>query len=244
MQIQFLGVIPARYASTRFPGKPLINLGGKTMIERVYLQTKAALYLSDVVVATDDDKIAQEVHRFGGKVMLTGSHHTSGTERLAEVAEHFPQAKVLINIQGDEPFIQPAQIDEICQCFIAHQNLEIATLARPISFTESEVLQNPNIVKVVKDIHNFALYFSRSLIPYLRETIPNGLFYQHIGLYGYRRETLLQITQLKPTPLEQIESLEQLRWLVHGYKIFVGKTHFPTYAIDTPDDLEKIKHLL
>jgi 3-deoxy-manno-octulosonate cytidylyltransferase (CMP-KDO synthetase) len=245
---RIVGIIPARYASTRFPGKPLIDLGGKTMIERVYTQASKAL--DDVYVATDDERILQTVLKFGGKAIMTSDNHASGTDRCYEaISKIDTQFDIIVNIQGDEPFIQPSQILQLIQCF-DDDNTQIATLAKPISEKDGiEYLENPNHPKVIINSNRKALYFSRSVIPYIRgiekeKWISTHEFYKHIGLYAYKSDILKAITQLSQSPLELSESLEQLRWLEHGYYIKVGISDFETIGIDTPEDIDKIKHLL
>ena len=238
-----LGVIPARFASTRFPGKPLTDIRGKSMIRRVYEQALLSEHLDKVVVATDDERIYEHVRMFGGEVLMTRPEHISGTDRCAEVAGHFPGAEFVINIQGDEPFIQPQQIDLLINTLLEQQEAGIATLAKKIE--QPEALDNPNIVKAVISQSGEALYFSRFPIPFLRGVPPENRlehhhFYKHIGLYGFRNDILRQITALSPTPLERAESLEQLRWLEHGYRIAVRITELETIGIDTPEDLAKV----
>jgi 3-deoxy-manno-octulosonate cytidylyltransferase (CMP-KDO synthetase) len=236
-----LGVIPARYASTRFPGKPLIDIDGKTMIQRVYEQAlKSAL--DKVVVATDDERIAAAVSKFGGDYVMTSQDHQSGTDRCAEVVKNLPGFDVVINIQGDEPFIDPSQINLVRDCFV-DEKVQLATLVKEIH--SDEELFNPNIPKVVIGHQEQALYFSRQPIPYLRNIpmenwVTAHQFYKHIGIYGYQTSTLLAITQLKPSTLELAESLEQLRWIEHGYQIQTKVTTMETLAIDSPSDLLKI----
>ena len=239
----FLGIIPARYASTRFPGKPLADIGGKTMIERVYSQAKKSHFLSDVIVATDNDLIFDEVKRFGGQVCLTSPEHPSGTDRCAEVIESMNlSCDAVINIQGDEPFIEPKQIDLLCACF-DDDRTELATLIKEI--VDPEVLFNPNSPKVIVDRDQFAIYFSRHPIPYLRgypekEWMQNHRYFQHIGIYGYRPAILKVVTRLNPSALEKAESLEQLRWIENGLRIKTAITPYDTIAIDTPDDLQRV----
>lgn len=241
--MKVLGIIPSRYASTRFPGKPLINIDGKTMIQRVYEQSKKASSLSEVVVATDDERIFEHVTSFGGNVVMTSSSHESGTDRCAEVLEELDtNFDVVINIQGDEPFINPEQINQLCSCFKDEQT-DIATLIKKIS--SEEELFNPNRPKVDVDKNSFAKMFSRNAIPELvgfkkKEWLTKQAFFKHIGIYGYRSVVLKEISQLQPSPLEIKERLEQLRWLENGYKIKVATTSFEAVAIDTPDDLKKI----
>ena len=241
MKKMLLAVIPARYASTRFPGKPLVDIGGKTMIRRVYEQVSLSKAADRVIVATDDRRIFDHVKSFGGEVMLTGAEHPSGTDRCAEVAANFPEATHVLNVQGDEPFIQPEQIDLLAGTLIQQNACTIATLAKKIENTND--LLNPNIVKVVFSDEAGALYFSRNPIPFVRgaskeEWLERQTFYKHIGLYGFEAATLQQIAALSPTPLERAESLEQLRWLEHGLRIAVGVTTLETRGIDTPEDLE------
>jgi 3-deoxy-manno-octulosonate cytidylyltransferase (CMP-KDO synthetase) len=237
-----LGIIPARYASTRFPGKPLIDIAGKSMIQRVYEQACSSSSLDKVVIATDDERIITEVKRFGGEFALTRSDHQSGTDRCAEVAEKFPGFEVIINIQGDEPYIDPVQIDLLSSCF-KDPEVKLATLVKHIR--DEEELFNHNIPKVVLNHRQQAIYFSRHAIPFLRNStqdnwLKSHQFYKHIGIYGYTVETLLQITRLKPSTLELAESLEQLRWIENGYEIQTRVTDMESIAVDTPEDLEKI----
>lgn len=241
-----LGIIPARYASTRFPGKPLVQIKGKSMIRRVYEQAVKAASLSQVVVATDDQRIAQEVENFGGHYVITSADHLSGTDRCAEVAGILPEFDVIVNIQGDEPYIDPAQIDLLASCF-EDKNVHLATLIKEIH-QESELF-NYNIPKVLLNTAGEAIYFSRQTIPYLRNAetenwLGTHQFYKHIGIYGYTRKALLEITGLPPSSLELAESLEQLRWIENGFKIQTRVTSIETIAIDTPEDLEKINNLI
>jgi 3-deoxy-manno-octulosonate cytidylyltransferase (CMP-KDO synthetase) len=247
MKKQIIGIIPARYASTRFPGKPLIDIGGKSMIQRVYEQASKSASLSDVFVATDDTRIEQAVTAFGGKVCITSDRHPSGTDRCAEVIEKLNlTCDAVINIQGDEPFIDPKQIDLVSSCF-DDDRTELATLIKEIS--SSDILFNPNSPKVIVDRDQFAIYFSRHPVPYIRGSeeknwLDQHRFYQHIGIYGYRADVLKKITQLSPSSLEKAESLEQLRWIEHGYRIKTAVTTLETLAIDTPEDLTRILHKL
>lgn len=240
---KIVGIIPARFSSSRFPGKPLVNIAGKTMIERVYNQAKKSTCLTDVIVATDDESIEKTVQNFGGKVCLTSSHHPSGTDRCAEVLSAMNiVCDAVINIQGDEPFIDPRQIDLLCTCF-DDPRTDLATLIKKI--VSKEVLFNPNSPKVVVDKDAFAIYFSRHPVPFIRGAdeewwLRKFTFFQHIGIYGYRPAILKDITQLPPSPLEKAESLEQLRWLENGYKIKTAITTYETTAIDTPEDLERV----
>ncbi len=239
--MNILGIIPARFASTRFPGKPLVNIQGKTMIQRVYEQASQA-GLANVLVATDDNRILAEVKRFGGEAILTAAHHQSGTDRCYEAYTRYNiPHDFIVNIQGDEPFIQPEQINLLTSCF-GNPATQLATLIKPIE--NPTELFNPNSPKVVINQHQEAIYFSRQPIPYLRGSNESTwhqqhTYYKHIGIYGYRADILEQITQLPPSPLEKAESLEQLRWLEHGFKIAVAVTHLETFGIDTPEDLEK-----
>lgn len=246
--MKFIGIIPARYASTRFPGKPLAILGGKTVIQRVYEQASKAL--DEVYVATDDDRILDAVESFGGKAVMTSSSHRSGTDRCHEAFTKIGQGQdVIVNIQGDEPFIQESQIEALKACF-GDPATQIATLVKPFTVTDGlSALENPNSPKVVVDKDMNALYFSRSVIPYLRgidkdEWLSKHVFYKHIGLYAYRAEVLKQITALPQSKLEVAESLEQLRWLDNGYTIKVGITDVETVGIDTPEDLERAERKL
>lgn len=240
--VRILGLIPARYASTRFPGKPLIDIHGKSMIQRVYEQASKSATLSDVAVATDDERIRAHVEEFGGKVIMTANTHQSGTDRCAEAARQLPGFDVIINIQGDEPYIDSRQIDLLGQCFSDPQT-ELATLVKIIN--SSEELHNVNSPKVILNRHSEALYFSRTPIPYLRDRksdswISEHTFYKHIGVYGYRADILQAVTKLPVSLLEKAESLEQLRWLENGYKIKVAVTDIETRAIDTPEDLKTV----
>ncbi len=236
--IHIIGVIPARYASTRFPGKPLIDIGGKSMIQRVYEQCVKTSILSDVIVATDDQRIAEHVVAFGGKVMMTADTHQSGTDRCAEVVLKYDgKCDAVINIQGDEPFIDPKQIELLASAF-NDESTQIATLIKKIS-SEEEV-RNPNVVKVIANKYNQAIYFSRSPIPYRRNPGVEITYFKHVGIYGYRKQILAEITQLSLSNLEQAESLEQLRWVENGYKIILKETDMETIAIDSPDDLAQV----
>lgn len=232
-----IGIIPTRYASTRLPGKPLIMIGGKTMIQRVYEQAKKVTELDEVYVATDDARIADAVRNFAGHAILTSPDHQSGTDRCSEVLKKLnKQVDVVINIQGDEPFIDPAQIALVASCF-NDASVNIASLIKKLD-KESEV-QNPNTVKAVINSLGNALYFSRSPIPYRRNPEAHITYYKHIGIYGYRAQTLLDLTRLPQGAIEKAESLEQLRWLENGYDIRLKETKMETISIDTPDDLMK-----
>ncbi len=241
--MKFIGIIPARYASSRFPGKPLADICGKTMIERVYLQ--ASKELEDVYVATDDVRIADAVAAFGGKAVMTSTEHRSGTDRCYEAYRNIgSDADVVINIQGDEPFIDPSQIAALKRCF-DDESTQLATLVRRFDPSRGfEALSDPNTPKVVIDDNMHALYFSRSIIPYVRnyewkEWPDKATFYTHVGMYAYRIGALARITSLPQSSLELAESLEQLRWLQNGLNIKVGITNCPTIGIDTPADLEE-----
>ncbi|MBR2215900.1 MAG: 3-deoxy-manno-octulosonate cytidylyltransferase [Selenomonadaceae bacterium] len=235
-----LCVIPARYSSTRLPGKPLKDIAGKPMVVRVYERASKAKSVSQTIVATDDDRIYEAVASHGGRAMMTAKTHPTGTDRLAEVAASFPEAEVIINVQGDEPLIEPALIDELAACFAADHELQMATVATPL--TEKNEQENPNNVKVVMDKNGHALYFSRSLIPYPRKQ-SEATVYKHIGLYAYRRDFLLKYAKLPPTPLEQTESLEQLRALENGYKIKVIITKDKLVGVDTEEDLALVNEI-
>lgn len=243
--MKFIGIIPARFASTRFPGKPLAMLGGRTVIQRVYEQATAIL--EEAYVATDDERIYQTVEQFGGRAVMTRPDHKSGTDRIEEAAEKIgTQADVIINIQGDEPFIQQSQIETLMHLF-DDPTTQIGTLGK--RFETIEAAQNPNSPKIVTDKRGFALYFSRSIIPYIRgkeqgEWLQHFPFLKHLGLYAYRREVLREITLLPQSPLEIAESLEQLRWLENGYRIRVGLTDVETVGIDTPEDLQRAEAFL
>ena len=243
--MKFIAVIPARYASTRFPGKPLAVLGGKTMIQRVYEQ--AVSVLPEAYVATDDERIFQAVKAFGGRAVMTRADHKSGTDRIEEAVEKIATgADVIINIQGDEPFIQPSQIETLMQLF-DDPATQIGTLGK--RFETIDAVRNPNSPKIVTDNRGFALYFSRSVIPYIRgietdEWLTHYPFLKHLGIYAYRREVLAEVTRLPQSALEKAESLEQLRWLENGYRIRVGITDVETVGIDTPEDLARAEAFL
>jgi 3-deoxy-manno-octulosonate cytidylyltransferase (CMP-KDO synthetase) len=241
------GIIPARFASSRFPGKPLIDLEGKTMIQRVYEQATASGVFSELIVATDDTRVADAVKRFGGTVAMTSPDLASGTDRCAAVAAALTDTDVVINIQGDEPLLEPQQIAALAQLFKQMPDLAIGSLAQQLA--DSTDLQNPNVVKVVLDYQGFALYFSRQAIPFVRGADPEtwltmGTFYKHIGMYGFRREVLLKISHLPQSPYEKLEQLEQLRWLQQGWRIQMAITNFDTIGVDTPEDAEKVRSLL
>lgn len=249
MEKKFIGIIPARYASTRFPGKPLADMKGKPMIQRVYEQVGKVL--DKVCVATDDLRIMDAVKDFGGEVILTSDQHRSGTDRCYEAYTKAGKGyDIVINIQGDEPFIHPEQIEILKACF-QDQTVQIATLVKPFRADDDfeTTLFNANTPKVVLNKNNEAMYFSRSIIPYYRgkhhqEWLANHTYYKHIGLYAYRADVLQEITQLPQSSLELAESLEQLRWLENGYRIKAGITQLETIGIDTPEDMEKALRFL
>ena len=243
--MKFIAIIPARYASTRFPGKPLAMLGGKTVIQRVYEQ--AVSVLPEAYVATDDDRIFQAVEAFGGRAVMTRPDHQSGTDRIEEAAEVIgTDADVIINIQGDEPFVQASQILTLQHLFDAEET-QIGTLGK--RFESMDAVINPNSPKIVCDRRGFALYFSRNVIPFIRGREPQAWidhfpYLKHLGIYAYRREVLREITSLPQSSLEKAESLEQLRWLENGYRIRVGLTDEETVGIDTPEDLQRAEQFL
>jgi 3-deoxy-manno-octulosonate cytidylyltransferase (CMP-KDO synthetase) len=240
--LQIVAVIPARFASTRFPGKALADIDGHSMIEHVYRRAGAASTVSRVIVATDDLRIATRVNDFGGHVRLTKATHPTGTDRLAEVAATL-DCDIVVNVQGDEPLIDPGAIAEAVAPFTQDPSVLVTTLFRRI--TQPAELTNPNIVKVVVDRGGFALYFSRAPIPHLRD--PRGGWpplYKHVGLYAYRRSALMVLATLEPTPLERAESLEQLRALEHGIRIKAVETKFDSFGVDTPEDLEQVRRLI
>jgi 3-deoxy-manno-octulosonate cytidylyltransferase (CMP-KDO synthetase) len=237
-----LGIIPARYASTRFPGKPMVDIGGKTMIQRVYEQCAKCPSLHEVVVATDDERILNHVKSFGGKAVITSAEHQSGTDRCAEVAASYPDFDVVINIQGDEPYIDPEQIAKVAACF-TDASVQIATLIKKITVPAD--LQNTNSPKVIVNNLSEAIYFSRSPIPHIRGQEPEQwlqhfAYFKHIGIYGFRADVLQEVTRLPMSSLEKAESLEQLRWIENGYRIKVAETELETQAVDTPEDLQKL----
>ncbi|MGA0559873.1 3-deoxy-manno-octulosonate cytidylyltransferase [Larkinella sp. VNQ87] len=240
--MNILGIIPARYASTRFPAKALAMIDGKTMIQRVVEQAVQARSLSQVVVATDHDAIAEHVRSFGGTAIMTAEHHQSGTDRCFEAMQSVRgPVDYVINIQGDEPFIKPQQIDLLASVLVG--NTELATLVKKID--DPAVLINPSTPKVVLNSRSEALYFSRQTLPYLRERkseewLQYHTFYKHIGIYAYRADILAQITRLTPSPLEKAEALEQLRWLENGFRIRCVVTELDSHGIDTPEDLERV----
>jgi 3-deoxy-manno-octulosonate cytidylyltransferase (CMP-KDO synthetase) len=239
--LEVVAVIPARFASTRFPGKPLADIDGRPMIEHVYRRVAAAPIVSRVIVATDDLRIATTVTGFGGKVRLTRADHQTGTDRLAEVASTL-DCDIVVNVQGDEPLVDPRSIAEAVAP-LADPAIPMTTLYRRIG--NPAELSNPNIVKVVLDRGGFAMYFSRAPIPHARD--PRGGWpplYRHIGLYAYRRSVLLVLASLEPTPLERAEALEQLRALEHGIRIKAVETAYDSIGVDTPEDLAQVRRLL
>jgi 3-deoxy-manno-octulosonate cytidylyltransferase (CMP-KDO synthetase) len=242
-----VGIIPARYASTRFPGKPLIDIEGKTMLQRVYEQASKSKLLSKIIVATDDEKIFNHVKSFGGDVVMTASHHPSGTDRcmdaLSQLKEDF---KYVVNIQGDEPFIEPEQIDELA-AVLNDGTIELAT--QMIAVDRYEILFDKGEVKIVLNTNNEALYFSRMVIPFIKgvdekEWYKHHQYYRHVGMYAYRKDILQKITQLPVSSLENAESLEQLRWIENGFTIKCVVTKYESHCIDTPEDVEKVLKLM
>lgn len=234
-------IIPARYASTRLPGKPLLDIAGKPMIQHVVERVRQAKRIDRIIVATDDERIAAAVRSFGGEARLTAGDHPTGTDRLAEVALTLPEADLIVNVQGDEPLIPPRAIDALAAAFTDQPELQMATLITPLTDEEAD---NPAVVKVAASLDGHALYFSRSLIPYPRNRGPQTRYFKHIGVYAYRRDFLLHFARLTPTPLEQTESLEQLRALEHGYRIRLIETPFHSVGVDTPEDLQRVRQLI
>lgn len=234
-----LCIIPARYSSTRLPGKPLANIAGKPMVQHVYERAVLAKRPGQVLVATDHALVYETVLKFGGQAIMTSPEHLTGTDRLAEVAGQFPEVDLIINVQGDEPLVPPQIIDQLAAAFDGHPELQMATLMTEMDQSE---YNTPSAVKVVTDLQGYALYFSRSLLPFPRNdhSVP---VYKHVGIYAYRRDFLLTYAKLDPTPLEKTESLEQLRALEHGYRIKVLKTDFKSIGVDTMEDLEKVNLL-
>lgn len=243
MTPRIVGIIPARYASSRFPGKALAELGGKPMVQHVVERAARAALLDEVMVATDDTRIAEAVRRFGGKACMTSPAHPSGTDRIAEVVRD-TACDLVVNIQGDEPLIEPSVIDQAVAPLADDSSIGMGTLARPMGLAEAA---DPSKVKVVLDRQGFALYFSRSRIPYIRDDAPpptDRPYLLHLGLYVYRRETLLRLAGLAPTPLEGQERLEQLRALEHGIRIRVAITEHQSFGVDTPADLERVRRMM
>ena len=245
MSLRILGIIPARYASSRLPGKPLVDIGGRSMVMRVFDQARRSTLLNEVVVATDDVRILEHVEAHGGKAVLTSAAHHSGTDRCWEALEKVGASAfgTVVNIQGDEPFIAPAQIDELCAQMEGSQ-VSIATLAQVVN--DDKDLNDPGEVLITTDVHMNALYFSRAAIPFLRDPVEGARsrrfrFLKHVGLYAYSADALSSIVRLKPSSLEQAESLEQLRWLENGFRVRVGLTEHPSFCVDTPADLEEAR---
>lgn len=243
--VNVVGIIPSRYGSTRLPGKALKSILGKPMIQRVYEQSVKAPALSSVYVATDDERIKDVVEAFGGKAVMTSPNHPNGTDRLAEAVKSV-ETDIVVNIQGDQPFLDPVMIEEVVRPFYDDASLPMATLMHPV--TRQEDIDDPSVVKVVVDLTGNALYFSRSLIPYPREKTPHSVF-EHVGLYAYRKDFLLKLAGLAPTVLEQVESLEQLRVIEHGYRIRVIETKcadnmFSGFSVDTSQDLDRAEVML
>lgn len=238
--MKFLGVIPSRYASTRLEGKPLKDICGHTMIEWVYKRTKLS-NLDEVVVATDDERIYKEVERFGGKAILTSKEHENGTSRIAEVCTKYEDYDVIVNVQGDEPLIEPEMINSIINSFKEDDTISMSTLKYKIDTMEE--IENPNYVKVITDKKGYALYFSRSVIPYPRKLDMQN-YYKHVGIYGYKRDFVVEYAKMEPTPLELSESLEQLRALENGYRIKVMETPYKIIGVDTQEELEKVREYI
>lgn len=237
--MKVLCVIPARFASTRLPGKPLKDIAGKPMVVRVYERASQAGLVDETLVATDDERIKDAVEAAGGRAMLTRADHATGTDRLAEVTEAYPQVDLIVNVQGDEPLIEPGLIDQLAGLFADEPDLQMATVKTEMKDEDEQ--RNPNNVKVVCDKAGYALYFSRSLMPYPRK---GGCpVYKHIGIYAYRREFLLKYAKMEPTPLEKAESLEQLRALENGFRIKVVETKASFVGVDTPEDLERVNEI-
>ena len=238
--MKFLGVIPSRYASTRLEGKPLKDICGHTMVEWVYKRALKSK-LDGVVVATDDERIVDEVKSFGGNVILTRKDHINGTSRIAEVCETYTDYDVIVNIQGDEPLIEPDMINSIIDSFIEDNTIPMSTLKYKL--TDMTEIENPNAVKVVTDKNDFAIYFSRSVIPYPRNLNMNN-YYKHVGIYGYKRDFVMEYAKMASTPLELSESLEQLRVLENGYKIKVLETPYKIIGVDTQEELERVREYI
>ncbi len=240
-----LGIIPARFASTRLLGKPLADIGGKPMIQHTYESSLKSKLINKVIIAVDDEKIFQVCKNFGANVVLTPKNIATGSDRIAYAAKDFPDADIIVNIQGDEPFIKGAMIDQAIEPLLFDKNVNVSTLAKKVE--DIEEFKSPSIPKVVFDYNNFAMYFSRYPIPFVRDAKTNlerlhkGEIYKHIGLYVYRRDALYRFTELKPTDLEQTEKLEQLRMLENGFKIKIVVTEFDNLAVDTPEDLERAR---
>ena len=235
-----LGIIPARYGSTRLEGKPLINIMGHTLIEWTYKRTKLS-NLDHVIVATDDERIANNVREFGGDVFVTSKEHNTGTDRIAEVSKLYPEYDIIINVQGDEPLIEADMINSLLEVFVSSEKVNMGTLKHTIK--NEEDFTNPNVVKVICDKNNDAIYFSRSPLPFVRNNI-NLTHFRHVGIYAYKREFLLDYVKMEQTPLELSESLEQLRAIENGYKIKVLETPYSVIGVDVADDVEKVKKII
>jgi 3-deoxy-manno-octulosonate cytidylyltransferase (CMP-KDO synthetase) len=235
-----VAIIPARFKSSRLPGKALADIGGRPMIEHVYRRVSTATSVSSVFVATDDEKIYEAVMSFGGVACMTSPDHQSGTDRIAEIAAEL-SADIIVNVQGDEPLIEPAMIDEAVKPLLDDPLVVMSTLRRRIE--DPDEYLNPNVTKVVVDREGYALYFSRAPIPFVREGCPPASAWRHIGLYVYRRDLLLQLAELDPTELERSEALEQLRALEHGIRILAVETTYDSIGVDTPEDLERVRRL-
>ena len=242
VQRKILGVIPARFGSTRFPGKALALIDSRTMLQHVYERVSMARYLQNVIIATDDTRICHEARRFGARVMMTREDHLSGTDRVAEVASAFEDTELVVNIQGDEPLIDPDAIDTVVMPLLEEPAIHMATLKKRIE--DPREIADPNVVKVVTDRFENAVYFSRATIPYARDGGPPTACFKHIGLYVYRRDFLLRYASLPVGPLEQSERLEQLRALENGFKIRVVETDYESFGVDTPDDLKRVQALI
>ena len=236
-----IAVIPARFSSTRLPGKPLADIHGRPMIEHVYRRASEAASLDRVIVATDDRRVFEAVRAFGGEVLMTSPHHRTGSERVAEVAAQLDSV-LIVNVQGDEPLLAPAMIDDAVAACLADPSLGMSTVRYRI--TDPAEIASPAVVKVVTDLRGRALYFSRAAVPFLRDPGTPAIWYKHVGLYVYRREFLLTFASLPPTPLELSESLEQLRALEHGHAIMTVESRHEALGVDTPDDLERVRRLL
>jgi len=236
-----VGVIPARFHSTRLPGKPLALIAGRTMVEHVYRRAADAKSIDAVLVATDDTRVANVVDQFGGMAVMTRADHATGTDRLAEVAASL-SSEIIVNIQGDEPMLESHAIDAVARLLLERPQDEMATLRRRTS--DPADLSTPSVVKLVVDADGYALYFTRSAIPYVRPGAPKPVIWRHLGLYAYRREFLLKLASLPSTPLEQAEGLEQLRAMEHGYRISTAETTVDSIGVDTPDDLERVRQLV
>lgn len=242
--MKVLAVIPARYASTRLPGKPLVSLAGKPMIQRVWERVSQASSVSETIIATDDERICKAAEAFGARAQMTRSDHRSGTERVAEVAAAHPDAAIVINVQGDEPLIEPAAIDTVVEAIVSDDSVDIATLAVPI--THATDIMDPNVVKTVLDFDGNALYFSRAPIPWVRDRggPVHAQFLKHLGLYAFRRGALLEFATFPQGDLERVEQLEQLRWMENGYRIRVAETEHDSVSVDMPEDVTRVEALL